>query len=410
MIIKRYYFWGFDSLIAILVIPLLTACGQGGGESSKTPTLATTANSVPLVVDAGPLIISSSFNVGYVTVSVCPPGSKGLTSICQTIDHVSLDTGSSGLRLLNSTIANMNLPIAADANGHAIGECLRFVVGTIWGSVRYADIYIAGEVAKNVPIQDIGDTPGGVTAIPSDCLGTPQNTLALLGSNGVLGVSNFVNDCDACLGLAVPGFYYTCAASTCVNSTVTATQVVRNPVASFSQDNNGVLIKLPVVGNKGSTGVTGSLIFGIGTQANNALGSASIYAIDPSTGDFTTNYKGANIVSYLDSGSNGFFFNDASISICSTNTWAFCPTVSPMTLSAQNVPFNGAAGPLFNFNLVDADTLFNTNNVVAGNVGGPSGLVNPKLVWGLPFFYGKSVFTAISGANTPSGPGPYWAY
>ena len=32
--------------------------------------------------------------------------------------------------------------------------------------------------------------------------------------------------------------------------------------------------------------------------------------------------------------------------------------------------------------------------------------------WGLPFFYGKSVYTAIQGVVPPSGvqPGPWWAY
>ena len=30
--------------------------------------------------------------------------------------------------------------------------------------------------------------------------------------------------------------------------------------------------------------------------------------------------------------------------------------------------------------------------------------------WGLSFFYGRTVFTAITGASTPGGPGPYFAY
>jgi len=28
----------------------------------------------------------------------------------------------------------------------------------------------------------------------------------------------------------------------------------------------------------------------------------------------------------------------------------------------------------------------------------------------LPFFFGRNVFTAIEGRNTPAGPGPYWAF
>jgi hypothetical protein len=30
--------------------------------------------------------------------------------------------------------------------------------------------------------------------------------------------------------------------------------------------------------------------------------------------------------------------------------------------------------------------------------------------WGLPFFFGRTVFVAISGSATPQGPGPFWAF
>jgi hypothetical protein len=30
--------------------------------------------------------------------------------------------------------------------------------------------------------------------------------------------------------------------------------------------------------------------------------------------------------------------------------------------------------------------------------------------WGLPFFYGRNVYTAIEGATAPGGTPPYWAY
>jgi len=40
-------------------------------------------------------------------------------------------------------------------------------------------------------------------------------------------------------------------------------------------------------------------------------------------------------------------------------------------------------------------------------LGGP----NPGTFdWGLPFFYGLNVYTAIEGQNTPAGTGPYVAY
>ncbi len=430
MSIKEKYSFGIATLFVMIVMTAsLAACGGGGKGSSPaiTDKPVTTGNQVPITVDAGPVSGISSVNVGYVSVTVCTPGS---TTTCQTIDHVTLDSGSYGLRLLNSALSsNLTLPAAMASNGNAVGECVQYVVGATWGSVRMADIHIGGESALDVPIQDIGDNPGGATTVPQDCTnrGAIQDTLASLGSNGILGVGPFVNDCDACLSQVIPATYYNCSTNGCSNSTVASNQVVRNPVASFALDNNGVLINLPSVGPSGSTGLTGNLIFGIGTQTsltnvttniyNNVIpNAASVYAINPTTGNFTTSFNGAILASYLDSGSNGLFFNDTStvIPTCRVNTWAYCPNNPPLNLSAQNIPYPyTGVGTTIHFSIFAADSLFSNQGVVAGNIGGPSGSAN-TFAWGLPFFYGKSVFTAISGATTtvPGGTaqGPYWAY
>ena len=416
-------------MIGIMLV--LTACSGGSANTNSTPSSNTTnsgnttnqtgtgngalttipvqtGNTVPLVVDAGPVPANSSANVAYISVTVCPPGTTAGTAACQTINHVSLDTGSYGLRLLNTTLSSsLSLPAVTSSNGQAIGECVQFVVGSIWGSIRKADIYIGGEVARNVSIHEIGDTPGGASTIPTDCsaTGVMQDTLATLGSNGILGVGPFVNDCDACLFRAIPATYYQCSTTGCSNSTVTNSQVVKNPVASFAQDNNGVLVVLPSVGAAGSTDVTGSLIFGIGTQTNNTLGLARVYPVN-SSGNFTTTYNGAVLLtkSYIDSGSNALFFNDSSIPLCTLNNWAYCPASTLSLTAANGSPGIIVASPAPT--IVNADRVFSNNNIVAGNIGGPGS--QNSFVWGLPFFYGRSVYTAISGAPTTGG--PYWAY
>lgn len=412
----------------IMASMLMASCGGGGGGNSTqyapsagsvpgtliSAPAANGNNTVPIIIDAGPVSGASEINVAYVSVTICTPGTSGTTAACQTIDHVSLDTGSSGLRLLKSSIySNLNLPAVTTASGLAIGECLPFVIGTTWGAVRYADIYLGGEVARKVPIQDIGDQPGGAAAIPVSCssYGTIQNTQAQLGSNGILGVGLFKNDCDVCLVTPISAAYYTCTRAGCTSSTVTSTQVVQNPVAIFQQDNNGVLIDLPAVSSSGAnTRLAGSLIFGIGTQSNNRLGSATVYATDAS-GNFSTTYKGLPMNgSYIDSGSNALFFNDSSISTCPVNKWAYCPTTSPpLALSATNTAAGGGATGAVSFSIVNADQLFTSASVVAGNIGGPYG-GSQTFGWGLPFFFGRPVFTAISGASTPAGSGPYFAY
>lgn len=61
--------------------------------------------------------------------------------------------------------------------------------------------------------------------------------------------------------------------------------------------------------------------------------------------------------------------------------------------------------------MANADDLFNDNlNAnVFGQLAGPSTLLI-GFDWGLPFFYGRHVYTAIYGQSTPGGTGPYWAY
>ena len=88
-----------------------TGPGTGGGTSVAEAHLDTPTgdNTTQIVVDAGP---SGSFalgavNVPYVTVTLCTPGS---TAQCVSIDHVFLDTGSIGLRVLKSKVASLALP------------------------------------------------------------------------------------------------------------------------------------------------------------------------------------------------------------------------------------------------------------------------------------------------------------
>jgi len=421
---KHEFSVGPQTLVAmIMVAVLMVACGGGGGGGTTTPNPSlsrkgsgplisppvATGNVVPIVIDAGPVPEASEINVAYVSVTVCTSGTLG-TATCQTIDHVLVDTGSSGLRLLNSALySNLNLPAVTNSSG-AIGECMTFADGFTWGSVRSADIYLGGEVAPSVPIQVIGDQPGGATAVPTDCSSTGginENTPALLGANGILGVGLFTNDCDICLTQPISAAYYTCIATGCTNSTVTSAQVVQNPVALFLQDNNGVLIDLPAVSAAGASILNGSLIFGIGTQSNNQLGSATVYATDQ-YGNFITNFNGAN-TSYIDSGSNALFFYDSNIPICPVTTWAYCPP-SPTflkSLSATNsAATTGTSSGMVNFSIVNADHL--DVSIVAANIGGTS--IPGQFDWGLPFFFGRKVFTAISGMGTPGPSGPYFAY
>jgi hypothetical protein len=132
------------------------------------------------------------------------------------------------------------------------------------------------------------------------------------------------------------------------------------------------------------------------------------------TADITTNFASQTFTqSFIDSGSNGYFF-PSNIPTCTSNTGFYCPT-SNLTCSATNLGQNGNQNTI-NFNVANADSLSGANNAF-DNLAGPN---NPTpgsngatgFDWGLPFFYGRNVFTGIEGARMPARvpPGPFYAY
>lgn len=390
---------------------LLLVVGCGGSSShmntttTPTPTPTSGANVQAITVNSGPN--GNYANGAFTTVTVCAPG----TSSCQTIDDVLVDTGSTGLRILSSVLT-VPLTQQKASDGNPVVECLPFVSGHTWGPVQTADVQISGEKASSVPIQVLSDSD---FTVPSTCAsqGGSMDTLTALGANGLLGVGAFAQDCGGgCVstGSSNPGLYYKCPTSGCVVIGEGLSQQVQNPVALFATDNNGVIIELPAV-SAPEASVSGSLVFGIGTQSNNGLNGATVYATDAS-GNIATTFKNQSYSqSFLDSGSNGIFFLTSSttgIPVCPVATFFYCPS-STQNLSAVNQGSNGTSGTV-NFSVANADSLFNNNPsaFAFGNLAGPNS--QSGFDWGLPFFFGRNVFTAIEGRSTPGGNGPYWAY
>lgn len=400
--------WWLTGLFCLAGV--LCACGGGGGGSSSsspsvsTPPPAAASNVQPVSVNLGPE--GNYVNGLFTSVTLCIPG----TSSCQTVNDILVDTGSFGLRILGSALT-LGLPGQTDAGGNSIGECAPFVKSFTWGPVETANVQMAGESAPSVPVQVIG--PSTFPGPPANCPNglPPADTVSALGANGILGIGVFVQDCPACAssGSSNPGFYYSCPSSGCVITTESLQDQVQNPVASFSKDNNGVLIQLPAVGAQGASTASGSLIFGIGTQSDNGLGAAQVYTTD-GLGNFTTIFEGTSYSSsFIDSGSNGLFFLSSGatgITQCTGgNADFYCPS-NTVSLGAQNVGQNGTSGTVA-FSIANAQKLFSTGNAAYSDLGGP----NPGAFdWGAPFFFGRNVFVAINGAQTPAGAGPYWAY
>jgi len=408
------------ALLAALV--LIQGCGGGGGSSDSAPaapaaapapapssnTIASVAANVhPISVDAG---LGGNVNLGFVSVTLCAPGNA---SNCQTIDNIVLDTGSSGLRVLSSALsATLALTPQSDANGNTLAECAHFVDGYTWGPVRQADLKLAGEQASSLPIQVIG--VAGFASAPARCAatGVSKNSVQQLRANGILGLGMFRQDCgSACVQTNNRGIYYGCTATACAQMPVPLAQQVQNPVALFAVNNNGVIIQLPAVPAGGAARLAGALVFGIGTQANNGLGTATVIGVDPGTGNFTTGYNGASYgASFLDSGSNGLFFQD-SIPVCPNSSAApgfYCPAAT-LDASALIQSANGATATI-SFSIGNASALLAANPSFTAFAEFGGSFVANSFDWGLPFFYGRNVYTAIEGAVTPGGTGPYVAF
>ena len=399
------------AVTVVLVAAGVAACGGGGGGSTPEPKTPGASNMQKLYVDAGPTGTGYNVNRLYTDVTICLPGS---TSQCQTISHVLVDTGSTGLRLLSRVISPaIKLDRLSGSAGLPLLNCAQFVDNTFaWGPVAGADIVLGGKTASAVPIQIIGDPAFDRLGVVCSS-GTVLNTMATLGANGIIGIGLFKEDCGpGCVGVARNGFYYTCSDSTCTATTpsrASLAQQLKNPVALFGTDNNGVLIDLPAVDLAGAASLSGSLMFGVGTQPNNQLTSGRVLTTG-SAGHLTTMFTGKTLnSSFIDTGSNGLYFDTDTIALCGATAAGFYCPAARTTLSAESVGANSAR-VLISFSVDNALTLFASYpNAVLPTLSGSIGDAS-VFDWGLPFFYGRRVFIGIEGQVSPLGTGPYYAF
>jgi hypothetical protein len=115
--------------------------------------------------------------------------------------------------------------------------------------------------------------------------------------------------------------------------------------------------------------------------------------------------------SFIDSGSNGIYFTDANIPACTDTDYSgfYCPASSlDLTVTLQGL---NSVTSTVDFTVDNAETL-GTNH--------PTFTVFPTLAgtnpvaqsfdFGLAFYYGRRVATALENETTSAGTGPYVAF
>jgi hypothetical protein len=236
------------------------------------------------------------------------------------------------------------------------------------------------------------------------------------GFNGLLGIGQAAND--------EPNLfsdYFECLSGNCTAlDSPPRGDIVLNAVTLFPVDNNGVVVSLPAIPAGGAPSVTGTLYFGIGTESNNQPGAVTVLQQDPNPADddflvINTVYGGESQPSYFDTGSNGIFFNSNSTlpncTVSSVGAGFYCPTFPTME-SATNESIGTSASSVVNFNIENAQTLFQSGNLAFDDVGGPfdESPTYDGFDWGLPFFFGRTVYLGIQGTSSSLGEGPLTAY
>jgi hypothetical protein len=270
----------YKVVVGLLLLITLTGCGGGGGSSLKAsdsvwisdlitglPTQAIPSvlqSTVPIADNVIPITVGFT-NKLLVSLTVCASGSNA----CQVVDKIMVDTGSVGLRIHASVLSSLQGQLSPlQQSGQVISQCATFGNFYTWGSFRTADVTFGARKANALPFQ-LYDDPTLPDASATGCgaqIGGLLNALpTAVQFNGILGIRGARLDHS--------GSYLTCQAggNSCTATVLSDSQLLPNPVISLPLDNNGYQIVMPNIPDGGALQVSGALVLGLNTQANNSL-------------------------------------------------------------------------------------------------------------------------------------------
>ncbi len=406
---------------SVLCLSTLTlfACSNGSSviysDSSSQPTSA--VNVVPLSVDSG--YNGAAFNRPFITLTVCQPG----TTTCQTIDHIIVDTGSTGLRI-NQSALNLSLP-SIEYNSLSLYQCMQYGGGYGFGPAVTANVKIGGESAYNIPMQIFIDNEEEQSLVPTSCTsGTSFADFNAMGAHGIIGVNPYSNPDNT----YTAGGVYTCTSDLdCTevsNPDAIPTKLNINPVAAFSQDNNGLILSLPNISTPTNGPVVGTITFGLDTESNNTVSSTVTTVLgDPTAtwpvGFFRSTTENIETRAIFDSGTPTLDFYSATMAKCTESAWVafYCPEPSPQAWASTINNYSGGAQTAISNSIVNYELIYPTGQgpSIVPYIGEIANPLDDITIYGLPYFFGKSIYLGLkgdseSGVETPLGKGPSWGF
>lgn len=382
-------------LIALVTSLNLVACNNGSSSSSPAPVPPPSASNVTQVI-AGSGYNGQGANTPYITVTVCVPN----TTTCQTLDSILLDTGSVGLKIDQSQMT-VSLPaILQTGTNLPFSVCNLYGSGYAFATANYADVYIAGEKASNIPVQVIDDS-SSQSGVPTSCSNQGQPIdFSSSGARGIIGVNPIINVANS----TNIDYVYNNGSYEETTSGIPVQYFNVNPVGYFVSDNNGEIISLPAATANTNTNLVGTITFGLNTESNNSVpnGVSSVLG-DPNNfiGEFKATTQGVTYDSMFDSGTNTWLFYDASIAVCPTGD--YCPS-SAVTWQSTINSYNNTSNPIS----INATIEAPGNNAIMPFWGYQSS--SGSGLYGLPFYYGKTVYLGFVGYQTSMGAGPTWGF
>ena len=371
--------------------PLLAVLGAGIAQAQD--------NIVPIEVRQ---LRDGQCNRVFVDVTVCNAAQQ-----CRTVPNVNLDTGATGLHLYRKALDGLDLDAVRDAEGRALFHGSIFGLGSLWGSMHWAQVRL-GQVATTGPIPiQLFDLPSPLERLPADCRHDDARQRFVKAGNGVLGISPG--------RYAMHGYFAVGSAgdppcaSDWVQIDVDESLKLANPIGHFPAPyDNGSVIRLPDVDwGGGHKQLQGWLGLGIGapTESLFRVGSRKVAHELDENGEFAATIGERRLDVLVDSGSNLLVLDLDHLGFArcaSIKSLYDVATLTPLTLTVR-VGANEVelARPLY------VGPAANVKKACGGGYG-----VLPMLaaaprhedaphVLGLPFFYGRTVATGLQGSVNP---------